>query len=664
MAGICMNCFRIKGEYEVCPYCGYVEGTPPAQAYHLVPGTILENRYIVGVCIGCGGFGIIYRAFDTVLNIQVAIKEFYPSGLVNRAPGDTKVGVFSGEKQAEFKLQMERFSDEAKNMALFSRERDIVNVFHHFKANGTAYTVMEYIDKPLLKTWIKENGRMEVKDAAEYMKSILTALEKLHAHGIVHKDVSPDNIFMMGDGKIKLFDFGAAWFPDGQQEKTFSVVIKSGYAPPEQYRSGYRPGAFMDTYAAGAVFYEMVTGIRPSEGTDRAIEDDLVFPSKLGIVMDANLEKIIMKSLSVKPQHRFQTAAEFCEYIDKNTQVILPEEEMKRRMKKKTRLVGAVAVGGAAAAILLIAGVTWWMGKDKLHANTIKEDTVTVWLVSENDAEESGEVSDIVSSLEESFSENCPDVTLDITEIPEDTYADRIQEAVENNSLPDVFCTDYLENGAKDVCGEIDKLYHTMDLENYQYFEALPQEEAYEIPTGLQVALAYENYDKFQSAGADMDLFLEQETIDKLDPASVTFSGGNAEFASEESAVCVLLGDLSDYPAVSEVTLQATPVRQIQIVPVLDENRQLKASFCDYYGVNKDSSQNRQEAGMVVISCLLTSALQEKCYLDNYRALPVQTETLGKYKDLKLNGYLEPVGEYLSDLSVNADRGDGRDKFY
>ena len=195
-----MNCFKYKGEFEVCPHCGYVEGTVPEQAYDLLPGTVLENRYIIGTCIGFGGFGITYRAYDTVLNIMVAIKEFYPAGLVNRSPGDTKVGIFSGEKEKEFERQLERFLDEARNMAIFSKERDIVNVYHFFQANGTAYTIMEYIDGILLKQHLKEKGKMSVEEAVSYMVPILEALEKIHRQGIVHKDISPDNIFLTGKG--------------------------------------------------------------------------------------------------------------------------------------------------------------------------------------------------------------------------------------------------------------------------------------------------------------------------------------------------------------------------------------------------------------------------------------------------------------------------------
>lgn len=148
---LCMNCFNVKGVEEVCPHCGYIEGTPPGQAFHLEPGTILANRYIVGTSIGFGGFGITYKAYDTVLGVIVAIKEFYPAGLVNRAPGESQVGIMSGEKTQEYEMQLKRFLIEAQSIAQFGKAKDIVNVYDYFEENNTAYIIMEYIDGILSK---------------------------------------------------------------------------------------------------------------------------------------------------------------------------------------------------------------------------------------------------------------------------------------------------------------------------------------------------------------------------------------------------------------------------------------------------------------------------------------------------------------------------------
>lgn len=646
---ICMNCFKVKGDYEVCPHCGYVEGTPSAQAYYLLPGTMLDNRYIIGTAIGFGGFGITYRAYDTLLGFVVVVKEFYPAGLVNRSPGETKVGVFSGEKENDFKLQMKRFLDEAKNMALFANEKDIVKVYRHFQANGTAYTIMEYIDGILLKTYLKEHGKMEVDEAISYMLPILDALAKIHSHDIVHKDISPDNIFLTGAGSVKIFDFGAAWFPQGCQDKNASVIIKAGYVPPEQYRPNCRPGAFMDIYAAGAVFYEMITGVRPSEGSDRMIEDDLKFPSDLGINVDRNLEKIIMKAMAVKPELRFQTAKQFKQCIVENREVLLPEEERRKRARRKAFRFGIGAAVGAAVILGTTVGVLTYMGKDKLHPERLKPDTISLWLPVEEDAEENGKAAKL---LKENFEKNCSGVTLEITQISEEKYSGKLMEACENGALPDVFCTDYLQGDVKEYCADARKLYNTLDMEKYPYLDV--SEDSCEVPTGFQVGIVYENCEKFQNMGLKLDESFTYERLTHMPENEWGDEGDCVAFGDEKNTLRIVAGDMSCFPEIQEVTVQAMPPTDFQAVPLLTESGSLEAVYCRNYGVNRQSSQNRQEAGLVCISYLLNEQIQEVMYFSNYMAFPLNENALEDYRSVKLTGYLEFVNDYLDKMSFQS----------
>ncbi|MBD8973217.1 MAG: serine/threonine protein kinase, partial [Clostridiales bacterium] len=170
--------------------------------YHLTPGTMLADRYVVDVVLGKGGFGITYKAFDTKLNIIVAIKEFYPIGLVKRDESDAQIRYQSAGREEEFRLGLHRFLEEARNLAKFSKHPNIVDVFHFFKENGTGYIVMEYLDGISMKYFLKVNeGKMSVLYAKEIALAIAGALETLHAAGIIHRDVSPDNIFLCSDGK-------------------------------------------------------------------------------------------------------------------------------------------------------------------------------------------------------------------------------------------------------------------------------------------------------------------------------------------------------------------------------------------------------------------------------------------------------------------------------
>ena len=231
---LCMNCFSVKGQYEVCPFCGYVEGTKPKQPHYLTPGTILANHFIVGNAIGFGGFGITYKCFDTTLGVVVAVKEFYPAGLVNRAPGECSVGLLSGDKQNQYQAQLKRFLMEAQSIAQFGKAKDIVNVYDFFEANNTAYIIMEYVDGVLLKDYLERQGRMEPEVALNVIHPIIEAVKKIHAKGIIHRDISPDNIFISDERNVKIFDFGAAQLNDSSEGMAGEKIIKVGYSAPEQ----------------------------------------------------------------------------------------------------------------------------------------------------------------------------------------------------------------------------------------------------------------------------------------------------------------------------------------------------------------------------------------------------------------------------------------------
>ena len=335
---LCLSCFRLKGEYQICPHCGYVEGDPPGHLFCLQPGVILRDRYIVGRELGYGGFGITYKAYDTALSIPVAIKEFFPSGLVNRAEGERQVEVFSGDRKEQYLKFRDRFMNEARSMALFAKEKDIVRVFDYFEDNNTAYIVMEYIAHPVMKLYLQEVKRIPERQAVTYACSILSALEKLHAHGIIHRDISPDNIFVVSPEGVKIFDFGAALLTKEGSEYDPEVVVKAGYAPPEQYSHKGRHDASTDVYAAGAVLYVMLTGEKPPESLERNLEDTLVMPSAMGITVSEAVENALKKALMLRQGDRFQTAADFRkaleEGMEKTSKQPAPEEGDRKERRR------------------------------------------------------------------------------------------------------------------------------------------------------------------------------------------------------------------------------------------------------------------------------------------------------------------------------------------
>lgn len=647
---LCFRCFKMKGDYEVCPHCGYMEGTKARQVYQLSPGTVLHDRYLIGTSIGFGGFGVTYKAYDTVLSVVVAIKEFYPTGLVNRGEGEVKVGIFSGEKETEFKRQLGRFLEEARNMALFSKEKDIVNVYDYFEENQTAYIIMEYVDAPLLKHRLKEQGRMQAEEAKRYMIAILNALSKIHYHGIIHKDISPDNIFLTGEDAVKIFDLGAAKFQGMQSGRTEAPVVKAGYAPPEQYRSKNEQGVFMDIYAAGAVFYEMLTGEKPMEAPDRSVCDTLKKPSAFGIAIDERTERVILKALALKSELRFQTAEQLKEALISQKKVELPEEEIKKRQLKKNLLVF-----GLAAVIVLVGGIvllsqTVFSGRGKIDVAKIQADTLEIWMCAKE--EEDGEA--LCQTLQSSVQKECPQLEVKACVFGREEYEKKLQEALDTQTLPDVFCTDGLEASA--YCEELSGLLHTMKLSSYLYLNELEREEAvYELPTAMQIGVAYVNREKVREL---------PEAIDADAPLGGEGAFGYADddgvfmqFQNMQEPIAWIAGDLSCMDQVKAVTVEQMPPTDFTVVPLLVDG-ELTGSARNCYGVKKGISDNKKEAGMFLLSLLLGDGMQSVAYMGNEEGIPLNKSVFASYRENKLTTYLAFLKEY--DLAhIRMADGDG-----
>ena len=321
---LCLGCMENKGDYQACPYCGYELGTAPVSAHHLVPGTLLENKYRLGRVLGQGGFGITYIAWDQKLEMKLAIKEYFPQGMAARTPGSAEVDNSSGEIKEQITFGLQRFLNEAKTLARFAEHPNIVTVRDYFEGNSTAYLVMNYIDGVTLEQYLQlKGGRLSFNHCLEIIMPVFDALKEVHKTGILHRDISPDNIFIRKDGRVILIDFGAARQELREKSKSLSVILKAGYAPEEQYRSRGKQGPWTDIYAVAATMYRCITGEVPPEAMDRLDEDDMIVPSKLGVQIGPKQEHVLLKALAVKAKDRYQSVEELQEaFIFRNAGMV------------------------------------------------------------------------------------------------------------------------------------------------------------------------------------------------------------------------------------------------------------------------------------------------------------------------------------------------------
>ncbi|HBO31598.1 MAG TPA: serine/threonine protein kinase, partial [Lachnospiraceae bacterium] len=274
----------------------------------LKPGVILKERYKIEEVIGAGGFGITYRAWDPLLQSYVAIKEYYPSGIATRSADSSKVCVPVGQEQREYHRGRIRFLKEAQDVARFQSEPNIVSIYDYLEENDTAYMVMEYLHGCTLKQYIREHGgRLDTDHILHICLSVLDALAVVHKAGMIHRDISPENIFICEDLTVKLIDFGAAKqvYLDGEQ--TMSVVLKPGYAPPEQYAKKDKQGPWTDIYALGATLYFAATGEKPEESFGRVLEDTIKPVCEVNPEIPRAMSQVIMRAMSVKIEDRYQT---------------------------------------------------------------------------------------------------------------------------------------------------------------------------------------------------------------------------------------------------------------------------------------------------------------------------------------------------------------------
>ena len=291
-----------------CSECGRPYGSVETEPFALKPGTILDGKYLVGEMLGQGGFGITYIGFDLLLEQKIAIKEYFPmsTGMVSREGRSTVVWSDAVMQKSGVEKGFDSFLKEARKMAKLRSIPSVVGVNSVFIQNETAYIVMDFIEGETLLKKLQREGPMDYGTCVSLMTPIMQALSEVHKHGIIHRDISPDNIMVQSDGKLILLDLGAAKDLDIQGKdgnvQSSQMVAKQGFSPVEQYGQAGKIGPWTDVYAMAATIYYCCTGVLPPSATDRMIEDTLTCRPRL----TKEEFDVLAFCMSVLPQKRPQ----------------------------------------------------------------------------------------------------------------------------------------------------------------------------------------------------------------------------------------------------------------------------------------------------------------------------------------------------------------------
>lgn len=272
-----------------------------------MPGTILNDRYVVGIVIGSGGFGITYVGYDANLDIKIAIKEYFPSSKVSRIISDYKDSsdLLGDYGSPDYQKGLAQFLKEARIIARFNKVPGIVSVTDYFEQNKTAYYVMDFLPGRSLKSIVDQRETpISEQEVIMMLRPIIMALREIHKNGIIHRDISPDNMVEDHNGRLTLIDFGAAKL-DEQIESEGWVQLKHGYAPLEQYSLEDEQGPWTDVYALCATIYYMMSHAKPIAANKRAQGEYLLSLEELGLSSTA-FSNVVSQGLAVEANHRFK----------------------------------------------------------------------------------------------------------------------------------------------------------------------------------------------------------------------------------------------------------------------------------------------------------------------------------------------------------------------
>lgn len=561
----CPNCMQaLPAGDDVCPFCGFDVAAYEEKSTCLRPFTLLQNKYMLGRVIGVGGFGITYIGWDLNLQTYIAIKEYYPGSLASRDTSATATQVIPNESAKDvYDKGLKRYVEEAQNLSKFYQLQGIVSVKDFFYENGTGYIVMEYINGINLKEYLNNaGGKLPEQTVLGLMKPVLESLYQMHNSGLVHRDISPDNIMVDKDNKIKLIDFGSARGQSTETDKTYTVILKHGYAPAEQYYAKGNQGPWTDIYSLCATMYKMITGQVPPNSVERMETDEYMDPSAMGIVVSQRTEAVLRKGLAVKTGDRYQnigqllgdlygtgpistnvspmlgavgssaptaSAGAFAATNPTQQSMYLNIQTQQSKKNNKPLIIGAIA---AVAIILIVALVLILGGKDSDDKTT--EATTTEAVSTENTTEEAAEY-----EWPTELSDNWLDYTMSIDgtiykfPLPYDEF---VSKGWKSSYLSPTVAA----NGSQVATFTLGEMEASVDIVNYGLTEA-PVEDCYVVAISMDPR--YNEVDTSMSVELSKGIKWGVSTMDDVKKA---FGAPDSIYEGERSGVAYTRVDYVD----------------------------------------------------------------------------------------------------------------------
>ena len=313
----CPNCFEPGYRGGSCGRCGFQASYDKRSVRALPAGVVLKRRYYLGRLLGEGGFGITYKAYDLQGGRLCAVKEYAPAGMTLRGADKRKLVLSSREKQEPYRAGLRRFMEEAQILSRLERIPAVVDITDSFQENDTAYFVMEFLDGADLRQIVKASKmRLPAEEITDIILQVAVAMDIIHTRTkIIHRDITPDNIYITRDKKVKLIDFGSAKQTVTGYEGGLSVVLKPKFAPPEQFSSRMIQGSYTDVYALAGTYYYAVTGRMLPAGPERVSGANYVPLKQMNLGIPDSVSDAVDRALALNVNQRTQTMQEFIQGI-------------------------------------------------------------------------------------------------------------------------------------------------------------------------------------------------------------------------------------------------------------------------------------------------------------------------------------------------------------